>query len=69
MDIGELEMRKLGAYRRGIDFDERDVEILVDVNHFAIELLASRQEGEKRLLAPSHVGIGGDHASAGYKKP
>src|SRR5438067_1377136 len=36
-------MRKLGAYRRGIDFDKRDVEILVDVNHFAIELLASRQ--------------------------
>jgi len=53
-----------------------DVQVFVDVNHFAFQMLAVGQDGDERAFIAGDVGVGGDHAglsdeqaAAGFLQP
>src|SRR5262249_33676248 len=67
-DVGEREVGKLRVCAGRVDFGERDVQVVVDVNDFRVELLAPWKNCEQRLFSPGDVGVGCNHARAGDKK-
>ncbi len=58
LGIGERQVRKVFAG----NFYQRDVEVFVDVNNFAFQMLAVGQNGDQRTFIAGDVGVGGDHA-------
>ena len=64
-DIGEDKIGEGEAGRRGICFDEGDVEVGVDIDDAGLQLNVGRKNGEKRGIASSYVGVGGDDAGLG----
>ncbi len=67
--ISEREIRKheISRGRRGLD--QSEVEIGVDINDIGLQLRAIRKQSEERRVAPSHVGIGGNHPSFCEEEP
>ena len=47
------------------NFHPRDVQVLVDVNDFAVEMLPVGQDSDQPTFIANQVGIGGDDPSIG----
>jgi len=67
-NVGEDEIRKGVGGRRGIGFDESDVEVGVDIDDAGLQLDVGRKDREKGGIAAGDVGVGGDHAGFGYEE-
>jgi len=63
------EIREAVAGRRGIGFDEGDVELGVNIDNAGLQLDVGGKEDEEAGISAGDVGIGGDYAGFGDEKP